>query len=189
MREVNFKIKIIITIVLTFLFVDFCFSQNVNSKNPVLPSNYYKINKKQKNIAKFYLVTRFYYPFGKIRSYNKMYHLTPDLIGIDKEGKILDFDSYKAAYKEASESKKEFLINLFYLDFLRIGNNIELVMSYTVLEPNWENVTEVKEYEYKKECPIGCEKLFELPIRKIHKPIKFKKFDQNFVVFYLNDYE
>ncbi|WP_435524289.1 hypothetical protein [Chryseobacterium indoltheticum] len=62
-------------------------------------------------------------------------------------------------------------------------------MSYTVLEPNWEEVIEVKEYEYKKECPIGCEELYKRPIRKIHKPRKLTKFNQKFIIYYINDYD
>lgn len=38
-------------------------------------------------------------------------------------------------------------------------------MYYTVLEPDWENVLEVKN-EYRKRCPIGCEELYERPIGK-----------------------
>ena len=177
--------KIIIIFILIFI-VNSSYGQN---KNPILTNNYYKINKKQKSIVEFYLLARYYYPFGKIRSYNKMYSTSPDLIAIDKNGKILDFDSYKSEYKNSSESKKEFSINLFYLGYNNSKNNNELIMSYTVLEPNWENVLEVKEYEYRKECPIGCQELYERPVRKVHKPIIIYKFNQKFLIYYMNDYE
>lgn len=182
----NFRIKIIATVTLIFFFTNLSFGQN---KNLILPENYYKVNKTQKGIVEFYLLARFYYPFGKIRSFNKMYVLTPDLIAVDKNGKILDFDTYKTEYKKAKESKQEFSINLFYLNINSSKKNNELVMYYTVLEPDWENVLEVKEYEYRKECPIGCEELYERPIRKIHKPIRLKKFNQKILIYYLNDYE
>lgn len=188
MKNIDIRLKIKISIILTFLLFGFCFGQNKPNENPILQKDYYKINSKQKEIVEFYLLARFYYPFGKIRSYDKMYWLAPDLIAIDKDGEILDFDSYKTKYKEAGKYNKEFSINLFYLD-LSSTRNDELRMSYTVLEPDWENVPEVKKYEYKQKCPTGCEELFELPIRKIHKPVKLEKFNQKFLIFYINDYE
>lgn len=181
--------KTLITILFTCFFLNFHFSQNNYKESSNLPDNYYNINKIQKDIAEFYLLAKYYYPNGEIRSFNKMYWLTPDLIAIDKDGKILDFDSFKTVYRDAGENKKKFSVNLFYLDFKRNIKNNELVMSYTVLEPNWEDVIEVKEFEYKKKCPTGCEELYELPIRKIHRPIKFKKFNQNIIIYYMNDYE
>ena len=186
MHTRNFRIKIIATVILIFFFANLSFGQN---KDLILPENYYKVNKTQKKIVEFYLLTRFYYPFGKIRSFNKMYVLTPDLIALDKNGKILDFDSYKTEYKMAKASKQEFSVNLFYLTTNHSKENNEAVMSYTVLEPDWENVVEVKEYEYKSKCPIGCEELYELPIRKVHKPVRFEKFNQKFLIFYKNDYD
>ncbi|WP_435524290.1 hypothetical protein [Chryseobacterium indoltheticum] len=102
--------QIVLTGILICFLISSSFAQN---KKLILSNNYYKINKMQKDILEFYLLARFYYPYGKIRSFNKIYVLTPELIAIDKKGRILDFDSYKIEYKKSSEYKKIFQLIYF----------------------------------------------------------------------------
>lgn len=65
-----------------------------------------------------------------------MYVLTPDLIAVDKNGKILDFDTYKTEYKKAKESKQEFSINLFYLNI----NSSKKITNWLCITPFWNPI-------------------------------------------------
>lgn len=160
---------------------------------PVLEKDYYHINKKQKKIIEHYLLAMHLFPEGRIRSKNKLYSITPEILAINKNGEILDFNSYKDIFKEACEDKEKIEYNLVYLNLSNGGKQDEIVMTYTILEPDWEIVSEIIEYEFKKSCRLCEEQDIEegfMKIRKIHIPPKKIKLNQKkYIIYYINDYE
>jgi len=170
--------KIVILIILCLSYT-VCLSQKFiryTKTNIDFDNSYFNLTKRQENAIELYLIAKS--QFSLIRNY-------PNIIGIDKNGNVFSFDKYKSLYDECENEKCIWKINLFYIEFLRTEKGRNL-MAYTVLEPDWYKVDEIKyddlrSYKSQEEMEI-------IPIRCIRKIKKISKYNQNYTFFYLNDY-
>lgn len=170
--------KILIVIILCFT-CSLCLSQkfiHYEKKNIDFDNSYFNLTKEQEKTIELYLIAKS--QFSIIRGY-------PNIIGIDKDGNTFTFDKYKSLYDECEKEKCIWKINLFYMEFIRSEKGRSL-MAYTVLEPDWYKVGEIKyddlqSYKSKEEIEI-------IPIRCIRKIKKISKYNRKYTFFYLNDY-
>ena len=171
--------KKIFTLIILCLTCNLCLSQKFiryEKTNIDFDNSYFNLTKEQEKTIELYLIAK--EQFSLIRGY-------PNIIGIDKEGNVFTFDKYKDLYKECENEKCIWKINLFYMEFLRMEKGRNL-MGYTVLEPDWYKVYEVKKddlqrYKSKEEIEIT-------PIRCIRKIEKVNKYNRKYTFYYSNDY-
>ena len=159
------------------------FAQKTDSTKIKLVANCYKLNKVQKEVAQFYLMSLRFSLTGLYRNYTAR----PQLVGIGKDGELYSFERYKTLYEDAKEYQEDFSINLFYMENVRTNEKGEILLAYTLLEPHWDDAPEVKSYIGR--IDFGIENNDFEDLRQIHRPQKVKKLGKTFIFFYCNNYD
>lgn len=175
--------KLIYTAFFLIICASKVFAQKTDSTKIKLVANYYKLNKVQKEVAQFYLMSLKFSLTGLYRNYRAR----PQLVGIDKDGELHSFERYKTLYDDAKEYQEDFSINLFYMENVRTNEKGEIILAYTLLEPHWDDAPEVKSYIDR--IDFGIENNDFEDLRQIHRPQKVKKLGKTFIFFYCNNYD
>lgn len=181
--ENDIRMKKIFIVIVLCLTCSLCLSQNFiryEKTNIDFDNLYFNLTKKQEKAIELYLIAKS--QFSLIRDY-------PNIIGIDKDGNTITFAKYKSLYDECEKEKCIWKINLFYIEFLRLEKGRNL-MSYTILEPDWYKVDEIKSDYLEGYGSYDETKKNKLPIsiRCIREIKKINKYNQKYTFFYLNDY-
>jgi len=159
------------------------FAQKTDSTKIKLVANYYKLNKVQKEVAQFYLMSLKLSLTGMYT----YYRARPQLVGIGKDGELYSFERYKTLYEDAKEYQEDFSINLFYMVNVRTNKKGEIFLAYTLLDPHWDDAPEVKSYIGR--IDFGIENNDFKDLKQIHRPQKVKKLGKTFIFFHCNNYD